>query len=216
MAGSFLVGIFLLLSGTELSAAELQVAVVDANGNPLADAVVSATPLEASTGAAADTAEPLPGAVIAQQNLQFVPRVTAIRRGAAVRFPNRDNILHNVYSFSKAKKFQLPLYRDEPPGPVIFDEPGVVVLGCNIHDWMVAYIYVLDTPYFASTGTDGGMSLVGLPGGDYTVEAWHPRMKKRGSTPALQIELGAADSVRVELTVALKPAWRKQAPPQDG
>jgi len=215
MASSFVLGAFLLLAATLLQAVELRVSVFDIEGNPLSDAVVSATPLQGSSGVGVETQEPLPEVEIAQQNLQFVPRLTAIRRGTVVNFPNRDNILHNVYSFSKAKKFHLPLYRDEPPRPVTFDQPGAVVLGCNIHDWMVAYIYVLDTPHFAVGGANGRALLTHLPAGEYTVDVWHPQRKKRGSTPPMRLQLVEADHVQVDFTIALKPAWR-QPPQQKG
>ena len=90
-------------------------------------------------------------AVLDQKNRMFVPHVLPIQTGTAVTFPNSDNVRHQVYSFSPAKKFQLPLYAGTPAAPVVFDKPGVVTVGCNIHDQMSAYIVVVDTPYFALT-----------------------------------------------------------------
>lgn len=201
----------------DLQAGELEVFIEDENGNPVKDAVVVATALvgnstntEASPAATGALSKKRPMATIAQTNKQFVPYVTAIRVGTAVSFPNRDDILHNVYSFSKAKKFQLPLYKDEPPEPVVFDKPGVVILGCNIHDSMVAYVYVLETPHFAKTDSSGRAKLKGLPLGEYRVQARHPRKRRRGSSPALRILVGMEATQRSQFVIALKPEWRPQ------
>ena len=107
----------------------------------------------------------------------------------------------------------LPLYKDIPPKPVVFDKPGVVILGCNIHDWMVAYVYVLETPYFAKTDASGRGALQGLPAGEYEVHAWHPRRKRRVSSPPQPVQIGADTGQRIELMVALKPEWRPRREP---
>ena len=101
--------------------------------------------------------------VVDQVDKQFVPKVQAVLVGTPVTFPNNDNVRHQVYSFSPAKRFELPLYAGVPAQPIVFDKPGVVVLGCNIHDWMVGYIYVSESPYFAKTGKDGKAVLADLP-----------------------------------------------------
>ncbi|MEE9286593.1 MAG: methylamine utilization protein [Gammaproteobacteria bacterium] len=195
----------------DVQAGELAVYVKNENGQPVKDAVVFAKTLVGNrTNSSASTEKPRT-TTIAQINKQFVPYVSAVQIGTAVSFPNKDDILHNVYSFSKAKKFQLPLYKDEAPEPVTFDKPGVVILGCNIHDWMVAYIYVLDTPYFAKTGSNGRAELKGLPVGEYRVQVRHPRKRKRGSSPALRILVGLDDArQQSRFVIALKPEWRPQ------
>ena len=127
-------------------------------GKPVADAVVVAVP--------ADGAVRLPtrrDAVIDQVDKEFTPKVNAILVGTPVIFPNHDNVRHHVYSFSPAKRFELPLYAGVPAQPVVFDTPGVVVLGCNIHDWMVGYIYVSESPYFAKTRADGKAAIADQP-----------------------------------------------------
>ena len=116
-------------------------------------------------------------AVIEQRDKQFVPYVTAIQVGTSVTFPNRDSVRHDVYSLSPAKEFELPLYAGIPVEPVTFDKEGFVTLGCSIHDWMVAYIAVLPTPYFQVTGKDGRTVLEDLPTGRYTVQVWQPLLK---------------------------------------
>src|SRR6201993_2049789 len=104
-------------------------------------------------------------AVIEQRDKQFVPYVTAIQVGTLVTFPNKDSVRHDVYSLSPAKEFELPLYAGVPAEPVAFDKEGFVTLGCSIHDWMVAYIAVLPTPYFQVTDKDGHTVLEDLPAG---------------------------------------------------
>ena len=100
-----------------------------------------------------------------------------VRTGTAVSFPNNDDIRHHVYSFSEAKKFELPLYKGVPAEPVVFDQAGTVVLGCNIHDWMLAYVYVVDTPWRLVTDEKGAGVLDDLPAGRYRVDVLHPRLK---------------------------------------
>ena len=94
-------------------------------------------------------------AVMDQRNTAFVPGVLPIRAGTAVSFPNSDTVRQQLYSFSAPRPFELPLYSGTPPEPIVFDKPGVVVVGCNIHDWMIGHIVVLDTPHFGKSGDDG-------------------------------------------------------------
>jgi hypothetical protein len=94
-----------------------------------------------------------------------------------VKFPNSDNIRHQVYSFSPTKRFELRLYEGTPSDPVLFEKPGVVVLGCNIHDWMLGYIYVTDDPRFGVTDAQGKLTLEQLPAGSYQATLWHPQVR---------------------------------------
>jgi plastocyanin len=196
-----------------VQAAEIEILVTDQAGNRLQDAAVVADALASSADAASRGEAKLPLVIIAQHNKQFEPYVSVIRVGTAIDFPNRDHILHNVYSFSKVKLFQLPLYKDKPPQPVLFDKPGVVVLGCNIHDWMVAYVYVVASPYFSKTDAGGRAVLAALPPGAYRIRAWHPRKKRRGSSQPREIRITeTSDPVRMEFTIGLKPEWRPNRP----
>ena len=137
--------------GTGVAAAgQLTVSVTDGRGAPLAGAIVF---LDAA--AAARAVKPMPVVEMAQRNKTFVPDVLAVTKGTPVSFPNQDTVRHHVYSFSPVKKFELKLYTGVPAAPVVFDQPGVAVLGCNIHDQMVAWVVVLDTPYHGTTGADG-------------------------------------------------------------
>ncbi|HXD98653.1 MAG TPA: hypothetical protein VN646_19035 [Candidatus Acidoferrum sp.] len=186
----------------------LEAVVKDDGGKPVTDVVVSLTP----AGAASTTPRSVP-AVMDQQNKAFVPHVLAIPIGTAVTFPNRDNIRHHVYSFSPAKHFELPLYIGTPAAPVVFDKPGVIVLGCNIHDWMVGYIYVSATPHFAKTAEDGTARLADVPPGAYEARVWHPRMRGEPEKTSKPITLADGDPGRLEFVVALKPERRVPVPP---
>lgn len=148
-------------------AASIDATVKDARGAPLEDAVVWAI------AKAPLPARPKREAAIEQVNKQFSPLVTVVQAGTQVIFPNRDEIRHHVYSFSTPKTFEIKLYAGMPAAPVVFDKPGEVVLGCNIHDNMIAYLYVVETPFFAKSGKDGRARIEGLPAGDYDVHAWH-------------------------------------------
>ena len=156
----------LAAAGT-LHAATLDVEVRDFVGAPVADAVVHAYP---KPGPAAFRKR---DAQVEQIDKVFVPLVSVVQTGTSVQFPNRDPIRHHVYSFSPPKSFELKLYSGTPAAPVLFDKPGEVVLGCNIHDHMIAYVLVVDTPFFAKTGKDGKAKIDGLPAGDYEVRLWH-------------------------------------------
>ena len=165
-----------------VSAAELQVNVVDQHGAAVQDAVITATP----------TSGKLPPrtsgrAIIDQIHRTFVPLVSVIQTGTLVTFPNKDNIEHDVYSFSPAKTFELNLYSGIAAKPVEFDKPGLVVLGCNIHDKMIAYVDVVDTPYFAKTDLAGHAQLTDLPSDNYDVAAWSYRMSDAKGTQHLSV-----------------------------
>src|SRR5215510_4313782 len=155
----------------ETDAGSLDLTVQDLKGVPVADAVVYATSHDAGGTSGKKQV------VIDQQAKTFIPYVTAVQVGTSILFPNRDNIRHHVYSLSPAKRFELPLYAGVPAAPVLFDKEGFVTLGCNIHDWMVAYVAVLPTPYFRVTGVDGRVTWRDLPAGKYLVETWHPLLK---------------------------------------
>jgi plastocyanin len=185
-------------------AAELRVLVKDHRGKVVPDAVVLATPMDPKS--ALRTKPPVDA--VDQVDKQFVPYVKPIFVGSKVRFPNSDNIRHQVYSFSPAKKFELPLYGGTDAPPVLFDKPGVVVLGCNIHDWMVGYVYVSETPFFAKTETAGTATIDDMPPGEYTVRVWHPSMEHAEETTARQVTLNADGPTSVAWELSLKPVFR--------
>ena len=170
----------LTLSASGAHAGAVQVEVSDAAGKPLADAVVFLDSAEARK-----QVRPLAGVETAQEKRQFVPGVLVVPVGTEVLFPNRDSVRHHVYSFSPAKKFELKLYSGTPSNPVLFDKSGVVVLGCNIHDQMVGWVLVVDTPHYARTpAATGKVQLDNVPPGTYTLRTWHTRLPV--GTPALE------------------------------
>lgn len=185
-----------------VSATAVNVTVADAGG-VLVDAVVSLEPARPAPPAAAKTAE------MDQVNSQFVPAVLAVRTGTLVRFPNNDQIRHQVYSFSPAKRFELPLFQGTTATSVRFDQAGLVTIGCNIHDWMLGYIVGLDTPYFGKTGSDGRAQLE-APAGNYTLRVWHPRIKGAASSEPLVI---AREPVQRRVTLQTTGAAPAVAPP---
>ncbi|MFT3954042.1 MAG: methylamine utilization protein [Piscinibacter sp.] len=182
-------------------AGALVVSVTDATGKPLPDAVVL---LEPAAGKAA--VKPLPETEISQSKRQFMPRVTVVTVGTRVAFPNFDTVRHHVYSFSAAKTFELKLYAGVPAAPIQFDKPGLVVLGCNIHDRMAAWVVVADTPWFARSGADGVARIDEAPAGAYRLSAWHPGLAAGGATPARALQLGAGEqSEALKLAVEAQP-----------
>jgi plastocyanin len=185
-----------------VQAADLSLSVIDRHGQGLGEVVVTAAPESGSARPAGN-----PGrAVMDQLNRAFVPGVLAVAVGTSVDFPNNDTVSHQVYSFSPAKRFQLPLYKGKSHEPVLFDKPGLVVLGCNIHDQMVGYIYVTDAPYFGTTLADGTLKLKGLAPGRYKVTFWNPLIADAPETltQSIQVEEGAAASARLQLTRDLR------------
>ena len=175
--------------------ATLVVGVQTADGHALPGAVVTVRPLDGQ----AHHAAPL-RAVMDQVNRSFAPDLLVIPVGSTVEFPNSDSVSHQIYSFSPAKRFQLPLYRGKPYPPVHFDQPGVVTLGCNIHDEMLAYLLVTDAPWYGRTNERGSWSTE-VPHGRYRVELWHPRI--RDDEADLRRELTVGDADRAELTLRL-------------
>lgn len=201
--------LLMALAGCLPAAAQITVVVTDHRGNPVEDAVVTATPTGGSPESGVSG-----GAVMDQIDESFVPHVLPVPTGTAVKFPNHDDVRHHVYSFSEPKNFELPLYEGTPADPVMFDTPGSVALGCNIHDWMRGYIFVTDAPHYAVV-TGGRGTLEALPDGSYTVEVWHPlqRSKTNWST-----EASVADGTPEELVVEirLKPALKVRRAPKAG
>ena len=181
-------------------AVDVTVTVTDMTGRLLPDAVVS---LEPASGRL--PAKPMPTAEISQAQRQFSPRVTVITTGTAVTFPNHDTVRHHVYSFSPAKTFELKLYAGVPNVPVVFDKPGVAVLGCNIHDQMSAWVVVVDSPFHARTAESGQARVASVPAGAYRIRTWHPGLAPGAEPATTALTVGAAEvsaSVRIAATAA--------------
>ncbi len=173
---------------------ELTIGLRTADRQPVAGAVATATRLDGPVRSAG----PRKPAVMDQVNKAFVPQILVVEAGTPVEFPNSDTVSHQVYSFSPARRFQLPLYRGEVHSPIVFDQPGVVVLGCNIHDTMVGYIFVADTPHAARTGAEGEVQFEDLPAGRYRVQVWSPAITDEARALSKEVEVGAGLSVRVD------------------
>jgi len=198
-----------LLAARPLRAARVELTLQQPNGRPLAGAVLYALPLDGRR------LPPAASAVMDQRDRRFVPQILPVQTGAAVSFPNTDSISHHVYSFSPPKRFELylPKGQHSTSNTVVFDRPGIVALGCNIHDWMLAYILVVDTPWFTQTDDAGHAALDDLPPGSYRLVVWHPRISDEA--PSLVREARIAPDIDIQWKVALRApllAARDQEP----
>jgi plastocyanin len=181
-------------------AATLDVHALTLEGHALAGAVVTVQSLDPPTRHAAPQR-----AVMDQINLAFEPDLLVIPSGSTIEFPNSDSVSHQIYSFSPAKRFQLPLYHGKPYPPVVFEQPGIVTLGCNIHDQMLAYVVVTDAAYFGRADSSGLWSAE-VSHGRYRVTIWHPRAREDAA--GLQQELSVNDADHANLTLRLtKAMW---------
>ncbi|HEX4268629.1 MAG TPA: hypothetical protein VHY36_12130 [Steroidobacteraceae bacterium] len=191
-----------LLRATPVAAATLAIAVELPDGHPVPDAVVTVQPVGRKLPPPAPT-----HAVMDQMNRMFMPEVLVVALGSTVSFPNSDSVSHQIYSFSPAKRFQLPLYRGKPYPPLLFDQTGIVILGCNIHDWMIGYIDVTDAPFYGTTDAHGAWS-AHLPAGRYEITVWHPRMHEQTPTLVRELSIDTGDSaaLTLQLTKPLRPA----------
>jgi plastocyanin len=170
--------------------------VVTPDGKGVAEAVVFVNePGSAEAAASGANAE------MDQINKTFVPGVLPVVVGTRVRFPNRDQIHHHVYSFSRTKTFELPLYKGEDAAPVLFDKVGVAKVGCNIHDWMAGIILVLPNAHYAVTDAEGRFTLE-VPPGEHALAAWHAR--HRGKLEDSQQRVAVGDqALEINFTLAL-------------
>jgi plastocyanin len=190
----------LFLSAAGAHATGIVVQVQDAAGKVLPDTVIF---VESEGGAAAGKTPA--AAEIEQKGLKFMPLVTVVQTGAKVQFPNNDKVRHHIYSFSPAHKFDQKLYSGQSATPQVFDKAGVVVLGCNIHDKMVAYVKVVDTPYFAKTDGSGAARIELPAGGKYVVKAWHYNTVG-GATPEQVLMVKAGETLTTSVfKLPMKP-----------
>jgi plastocyanin len=200
----YLTTALMLALATSVSAGTIVVDVKDPRGTALVDAVIYASPEGREMPTVARTA------VMDQKNKTFVPHVLPVQVGASVKFPNSDDIQHQVYSFSPAKTFNLPLYKGTPANPIVFTAPGVVTLGCNIHDTMNGYVVVVETPYFEKSESSGRVEFRNLPAGKYVVRVWHPDMKEE--PPPQAIAVGESERSELAFTVVAAPKAMTTAP----
>lgn len=176
-----------LVSVVTAHAASVKLEFYDERQQPLSDVVAVLVPKSKPDYSTRPTA------TVDQRNNMFVPGVLAVRTNTLVHFPNSDNVRHHVYSFSPAKRFELRLYHGQTAEPVLFDQAGQVVLGCNIHDSMLGYIYVVDSEYYGVSDEQGRLTLTSIPAGDYELELQHPKLE----TPPAAVKLTlSADDVK--------------------
>jgi plastocyanin len=187
-AGFALAAMLVAALASAARAGDVAFLVVSAKNKPVMDAVVTVYP----AGLKADQVRFSWPQEMDQHNLQFDPFVLIVPVGASVSFPNRDPVRHHVYSFSPAKAFELKLYGRDETRSVRFDKAGVVALGCNIHDGMVAFIKVVDTPFAAKTDDKGQAALKGLPAGQVQVRIWHPYLKAPGNEIVRTVAVSAS------------------------
>jgi plastocyanin len=199
-----------LLSVAPTHAGEIGGTVVDPTGKPVREAVVFVDQLPAGAAAAADGRV----AVMDQVNKEFVPHVLPVAVGTEVSFPNHDQIHHHVYSLSRTKTFEIPLYKGEATSPIRFEQVGAVKVGCNIHDWMAGVILVVPTSYFATTDEQGAFTLRDLPPGSYGVVAWHEGSKAALEATRQTVTVGDAPGAPLAFTLDVverkpRPAARR-------
>jgi plastocyanin len=194
---------FLCVAAPDSWAATLEITVKDARGAPVEDAVVWAMPKSPVALRKRDAA-------VEQKHKTFIPLVSVIQTGTPVSFPNRDPIRHHVYSFSPAKTFEIKLYAGTPVAPIVFDKPGEVVLGCNIHDHMLAYVIVVDTPWFGKTGKDGQARIESVAAGDYDLTFWHFAQSAALAPQALKVR--GDETLPASFSVTLKPIPPRPVP----
>ena len=198
----FITQVLMLVSPGAHAQTEYAVNLVDQNNEPVVDAVVV-------FGEQVIRTKDSSPAVMDQRDRQFVPHVLVVDEGAQVSFPNSDNIRHHVYSFSEPKRFEIKLYADQPEDPIVFDKSGIVVLGCNIHDAMLGYIFVSGWQNYAKTG-EKGIASSSLEQAPQRLRLWHPRLKNpsklitvddvnwENNRFTMQLELNAPIPVRKE------------------
>lgn len=199
---AMLSGFFLLLNlalsttvvNADLATGQLELVAIDATGQALEHVVISLHSSELGSA----MAPPETFDIMDQRNLQFAPGVLAVQSGTIVKFPNDDDVRHHVYSFSHPNAFELKLYHGESGSTQRFDHEGVVVLGCNIHDGMLGYLRVVNTPLFRITDANGNLSLHNIPPGEYDLQAWHPDLGMKVNRQSLDIRAGTN---RIKLTV---------------
>ncbi len=192
---------FFTSMASDAFSASVQGKITDGDGNALEHAVIT---LVGDSPELASVSATMPSPVMTQQNIQYNPFVLPVAMGTTVTFPNKDKVRHHVYSFSKVKRFELELYGEDEEKSVLFDQQGTVALGCNIHDNMLAYIYVARSKIFAKTDENGSATIQDIPAGTYTAYVWHPRMRGDEEDLARHVVVTAEGITELGFEVPLK------------
>lgn len=181
------------------SASALTIQIETPDGHTVPNAVVIA-----DTGPLPVTAEDFDWSVMLEQtNLQFAPYVLIAPVGSQVSFPNRDRVRHHVYSFSKGNQFEIELYGRDDSRFQVFSTPGVVAVGCNIHDDMIGYIRVVDTPFVGKTDSEGKVVFDALPADVTSVRVWHPDMKGGSDDRVFPLTGAATETFSLDVPTGL-------------
>lgn len=194
---------------TLAGAAGFQVTIQDKDGKALPNVAVFATPVSGTVPASPPGRE-----VLGQQGWEFTPYLSVVRRGTTVEFPNLDRTVHHVKSFSPAKEFEFFLSTEKGGmQTVLFDRAGPVIIYCMLHDWMRAYVYVTDTPWYAKSAEAGTVTLENLPAGEYRVTAWHPDLGQFNPPQVLTRAITKDEVAALQFKFPLSP--RKPRPPKN-
>jgi plastocyanin len=196
---TFFASLILVFNTMNSMAATVAIEVTAPEDETIPGAVVLLTPLAENPQPDGKTL-----AVMDQVDRQFKPRILVVPKGTPVMFPNSDSIKHHVYSFSPAKIFEIQLYKGSDNEPVTFNKAGVVELGCNVHDWMLGYIYVADSPYFGQLDQQN-KTRIDVPNGDYRVQVWHPRINESDLQKRLSLTVSGDGKTTFTLQEALSP-----------
>ncbi len=205
-----MLGLFLsLLFATSAFSRDVDVVVVDRNGQHVADVAVYALRRDGQI----DLPTPQESAIMDQVNRQFVPHLLVVQTMTPVEFPNSDSVAHHVYSFSHPNKFILPMYKGDQHPPVTFEYSGVVSLGCNIHDHMLGYILVVDSTAFTKTDENGHASLSLENPEEYSINIWSPRIRDRDEFLSRSLVTPGQSNSEVvfSLTKRLNPPHRERS-----
>ena len=193
--------LLVLLGASPAAAAGIAVDVRTQAGAPVPNAVVALYP----GGRPAPFGTAQRNYQIAQRDLTFSPFVLVVPVGSQVAFPNYDNVRHHVYSFSPVRRFELRLYAREQSRSVLFDRPGIVPIGCNIHDGMIAFIHVSDTGLAARTDGLGRAVFADVPAGGLVARVWHPYLRAPANRVELRWNVPAGGRRAESVTIALRP-----------
>jgi plastocyanin len=189
-----------LLASAPAYAGSVSIEITGTDGKPAANAVVELAP-----DAVQDVVSHLPNeAIIDQREEMFIPLVSLIKRGGRVIFTNHDTTMHQVYSFSPIKQFEFEIDQGQRSQPVVFDKSGVSSIGCNIHDQMITFVYVAESPWAAITDAQGHARIENIPDGGYHASVWHPQLMPGNPPPATQVSVSGADT-KFSLAVSLLP-----------
>lgn len=203
-----------LIGAGAAEAGSLSSQVTDEDGAPVADAIVTAMPIDRAllNEAPASLWAPIQQGEIDQRDETFIPRIQIVARGGTVVFHNNDVPQHSVYSYSPVKAFEFTLKPGDSSDPVVFDKPGVAAVGCYIHDRMIAYVYVTETPWIGRTEQDGHIDIASLPAGDYFIRVWHSALRPGKPLATQKVTISDDAPTHITSILSLLPSTAKERP----